>query len=122
MSFKPIQDTYFVTRTVMGIPVKFAIEETWDYDDRAVEDAYDDYLALFETGELIHAVIQVKAHALGITGEDFLSGCHVKGARLESDLNEMINYQCMVDNAIDAWVEILMRQIETLKPFFNKGE
>ena len=121
MGYEQLQDTYFVTRTIKGVPVKFAIEELWSHDCR-ITDAYGDYLHEFETGELINAVILVKAHALGITGTDYLSGCHVASKKLESELSEMIDDQDMVDNAIDCWAEILVRQLETLQPFFNRGE
>lgn len=116
---------------VNGIPVKATVnvyvEEDFDSDplDLDFESEIDkkEYGQRFERGELFNAGITVEATAYGETGIDSLWGNHMACNNMfnpepfENDLQSILKYHDMIENAIDNLKKQLVERANALKQF-----
>lgn len=74
----------------------------------------NDYMKRMERGDLMVAVVFVRARALGIEGSDVLGGVFVTEP---SDVTEAVQYHAMIESATDDLKKNILDQAKELAKF-----
>jgi hypothetical protein len=119
LELKPIPLTLNGKELLVNLIVCLYHDDTdldFDFGDEIENQAY---LNRFHTGELMNIGIVVKASiqlgTCNLTGEDSLWAVHVRTRHMDTDVNEIIESQAMVDTAIDE----ILSQYKDLAEFFK---
>ena len=99
----------------------------WDYDQTEIEGSFDfgndkenkEYLAKFESGELLSVVIKVTASYQSISESDYLGGCHVRAKNLHEDVLTMVKEHDMQDAASNQLYDYCKQLKDTLNHIFK---
>jgi len=86
-------------------------EGDFDFGDKEENAAY---LARFHSGELMMALVSVKASALGFEGTDCLGACHIKS---DSDAWDIASEYNMVENAMKELRDNIVEAANKLKEY-----
>ena len=100
---------------------------SWAYDDIDVsrdfdfgdEQANKEYLARFESGELVNIVVFVKVFFDNFEGTDCLGGCNVRDKYLLTDIEETVKEHGMQKNARDELKKNIESTLKRLVPSLN---